>query len=97
MYNIQCTVNLVCKLHAMHKALYNIKGIFRHFLHFVFLLKVITFFGVFKLRILSRGLVGIQEYYKQNALIDEQATKKAMTKFLLAILPFLAFLIIFLT
>ena len=59
-----------------------------------FLFSVITFFGVFKLRILSRGLVGIQEYYKQNALIDEQATKKAMTKFLLAILPFMAILMI---
>ena len=43
---------------------------------------------------MSRGLVGIQEYYKQNALIDEQATKKAMTKFLLAILPVMAILII---
>ena len=51
------------------------------------LISIITFFIIFKLRILARGLVGIQDYNKKYALIDEQATKKIMKKFFLAIFP----------
>ena len=51
------------------------------------LISIITFFIIFKLRILARGLVGIQDYYKKYALIDAQATKKIMKKIFLAIFP----------
>ena len=59
-----------------------------------FLFGIITFFFIFKLRILSRGLVGIQDFYQKYALIDEQATKKAMKEFFLAIFPWMAIMII---
>ena len=58
------------------------------------LFSIITFFIVFKLRNLSNGLVGVQDYYKKYALIDEKATKKAMKKFFLAIFPYMAIMII---
>ena len=38
----------------------------------------ITYIGIYKLRNLSGELVGIQDYFTQNALIDEEATEKVM-------------------
>ena len=49
-----------------------------------------TFFIIFKIRTLSRGLVKIQDYYKQNALIDEQEVKKGMKYFFFAIILYMA-------
>ena len=51
----------------------------------------INYIGIFKLRSLSGKLVGIQDYFKQNALIDEQATKKSMKTFFFTIFPNMAF------
>ena len=50
----------------------------------------LTIIGIFKLRTLSGGLVGIQDYFKQNALIDEQATKKGVKIFFIIIFPNMA-------
>ena len=54
----------------------------------------LTIIGIFKLRTLSGGLVGIQDYFKQNAMINEQATKKEMKIFFLFIFPNIAIIII---
>ena len=54
----------------------------------------INYIGIFKLRTLSGELVGIQDYFKQNALIDEQATKKSMKTFFFTIFPNMAIIFI---
>ena len=54
----------------------------------------LTIIGIFKLRTLSDGLVGIQDYFKQYALIDEQSTKKGMIIFFIIIFPNMAMIII---
>ena len=54
----------------------------------------INYIGIFKLRTLSGELVGIQDYFKQNALIDEQATKKSMKTFFFTIFQNMAIIFI---
>ena len=50
----------------------------------------IFFIGVFKLRTLSKGLIAMQNYFNQNALINERVTKKAMRQFLWRAFPYMA-------
>ena len=50
----------------------------------------IFFIGVFKLRTLSKGLIGTQIYFNQYALINERVTKKAMRQFLWRAFPYMA-------
>ena len=54
----------------------------------------INYIGIFKLRTLSGELVGIQDYFRQSALIDEQATKKCMKTFFFTIFPNMAIIFI---
>ena len=54
----------------------------------------LTIIGIFKLRTLSGGLVGIQDYFKLNALINEQAAKKGMKIFFITIFSNMAVIII---
>ena len=60
---------------ALKEKIFNSKTNTAVFLCNYFLVSIHTFFIIFKLRILSRGLVRIQDYYQKYALIDEQATK----------------------
>ena len=50
----------------------------------------IFFIGVFKLRTLSKGLISMQIYFNQYALINERVTKKAMRQFLWRAFPYMA-------
>ena len=50
----------------------------------------IFFIGVFKLRTLSKGLIGTQNYFNQYSLINERVTKKAMRQFLWRAFPYMA-------
>ena len=71
----------------------SVTNMFAFFINFV-MFSGLAFIGVFKLRTLSRGLVGIQNYFKQNALINEQATEKCMKTFFSIIFPYMAIMII---
>ena len=54
----------------------------------------LNFIGVTKMRCLSKKLVGIQEYFNQYALIDEQLTKKCLKEFLWKASPYMAIMFI---
>ena len=50
----------------------------------------INFIAVFKLRSLSKELIGTQNYFNQNALINETVTKKGMKRSIWRSLPYIA-------
>ena len=71
----------------------SVTNMFAFFSNFV-MFSGLAFMGVFKLRTLSRGLVGVQDYFKQNALINEQVIKKCMKTFFSIIFPYMGIMII---
>ena len=50
----------------------------------------INFIAIFKLRSLSKELIGMQNYFNQNALINETVTKKGMKRSIWRSLPYIA-------
>ena len=54
----------------------------------------LNFIIVPKMRFLSKKMVGIQEYFNQYALIDEQLTKKCLKEFLWKAFPYMAIMFI---